>query len=501
MKNNSQPKNNLSEEQVRRQKLEQLIAKNKNPFLNSFFPRQEIGKIVHQNKNQSLTDSTQTKLNVHTAGRIIQIRHLGKIMFFQLIDQGVKIQLLINAIHNPQMFATAKTWDRGDIIGIESGQLMKTHTGELTIEVEKACLLVKALLPLPDKFHGLKDQELKYRKRYLDLLMNNEARQRFQLRSQIIDFIRHYLVTQNYLEVTTPILQSVLGGAAAKPFVTHHRALDINLYLRVAPELYLKKLVVGGFNRVFEIGRVFRNEGLSPRHNPEFTILEVYQAYGNIKTMMSLTEKLITEIADQIFHTRKFTFKQNQIDLSVPFVQMTMIDAVQKFTQVNFDEIKSFAEAQKLAQKNKVPLDKFDQTIGHVLNRFFEFLVQPELTQPTFIYNYPIEISPFAKRSSTNPNFTERFELFIVGDEYANAFSELNDPIDQRQRLEKQLAERIQGNEEANELDEEYLEALAYGLPPTGGMGLGVDRLIMFFTNTESIKDVILFPTLRPINN
>jgi len=386
--------------------------------------------------------------------------------------------------------------DIGDIVAVK-GNVMKTNTGQLTIRAKEFDIITKALKPLPNKFHGLTNIEDKYRKRYVDLIVNEDSRKVFENRSKIISSIRTLLIEKGYLEVETPILQATLGGAAAAPFETHHNALDMPFKLRIATELSLKRVVVGGINKVFEIGRLFRNEGIDTKHNPEFTSIEIYEAYGDLETMKEITQELISKVCVVINGTTEIEYQGKKISLASPFKSIEMIDLIKEVTGIDFNEVKTFEEAVKLAHDNNVPLKKHYNSIGYIINEFFEEKCENTIVQPTFVTGYPVEVSPLAKRRKNNKMFTDRFELFVDGREYANAFSELNDADDQKERFEEQLREARQGNDEANEMDEDYIEALSYGLPPTGGVGIGIDRLVMLLTDSASIRDVILFPHQR----
>ena len=437
-------------------------------------------------------------LQVRLAGRIMQIRRFRTLVFLVLMDNQATVQLLIH----PSKFATPwqtliTNLDRGDIIGIEKGFWQYTKTGELTIVVEKFSLLTKILHPLPEKYHGLIDIEQRYRHRYLDLIMNESVYNVFRMRSQIIVWIRQFLEAAGFIAVETPLLHGVLGGALARPFITHHNSLNHDFYLRIAPELYLKRLLVGRFEKVYELGRLFRNEGLSFKHNPEFTALEVYQAYANMETMMNLTEDLLRFLVRKITPTLTLSLQTHQLKFAPSFQRLTMLEAVKKYAKIDFTKL-DFAAALALANHHQIPVLAHQKSCGHILNLFFEKYVEQHLIAPTFIFQYPIEISPLARADPTRKGFTERFELFIAGTEYANAFSELNDPREQEQRFEQQNAERSQGNVEAHEIDYDYLLALKYGFPPSGGLGIGIDRLVMLLTAQTAITDVILFPTLRP---
>ncbi len=436
--------------------------------------------------------------DVRIAGRIMAIRGHGKVSFAGLQDKAGQIQLYIRLDDvGEQIFNIFKKVDIGDIIGV-GGRVFRTHRGEISVAIKELKVLSKSLLPLPEKFHGLKDVDLRYRQRYLDLIMNPDVKDTFVKRTKIIAAIRHYLDERDFLEVETPTMHAIPGGAAARPFITHHNALDMDLYMRIALELYLKRLIVGGMDRVYEIGRVFRNEGIDVRHNPEFTLLELYQAYGDYEDMMELTENMVAAVAREVCGSTKIVYQGEEIDLTPPWDRMTMIEAVKKYAGVDFSAEMTAAEAQALAEEHHVPYEK-SFSKGHVIDAFFEEKVEEKLIQPTFITDYPIEISPLAKRRSDDPGLTYRFEAFIYARELANAFSELNDPIDQKGRFLQQMREREAGNDEAHRMDMDFIRALEYGMPPTGGLGIGIDRLVMLLTDSASIRDVILFPTMRPI--
>jgi lysyl-tRNA synthetase class 2 len=478
--------------QVRIEKLAELKNKGINPFGSKFETTHQIQEVI--DRAQELIESQE---EVVVAGRLMAKRGHGKAGFANLQDVSGQVQIYsrVNDV-GEEIHDLFKKADIGDILGV-SGTVFITHKGELTIAVKSLTMLTKSLRPLPEKFHGLKDVELRYRQRYVDLIMNPEVKKTFILRSKIIQAMREFLDNKGFLEVETPTMHAIAGGAAARPFITHHNTLDIDLYMRIALELHLKRLIVGGMERVYEIGRVFRNEGISTKHNPEFTMMELYQAYADYHDMMKLTEEMIAFIAEKCLGTTKITYQGTEIDLTPPWNRITMVDAVKKYAGVDFNEIKSDEEAREAAKKLKIAVSK-DATKGSVLNEIFEETVEPHLIQPTFIMDYPIEVSPLAKRKSDDPNFTYRFEAFIVCRELANAFSELNDPIDQKERFMKQVEQREKGDEEAHMMDEDFVRALEYGMPPTGGLGIGVDRLIMLLTDSASIRDVILFPTLRP---
>ena len=435
---------------------------------------------------------------VKVAGRLMAIRGHGKTCFMDLQDKTGKIQLYVRKDEmGEDAYSVVKLLDIGDIVGVE-GVVFKTHMGEPSIRVQKLEFLSKALKPLPEKWHGLKDKEIRYRQRYVDLIVNPEVREVFIKRTQIIKSIRHILDDEGYLEVETPVLNTISGGATARPFVTHHNALDIDLYLRIATELNLKRLIVGGMERVYELGRVFRNEGMDIKHNPEFTTLELYQAYGDFNTMMDITEKLVSETAQRVLGTMKISYEGTEIDLTPPWPRMTMIEAVKKNSGKDFTGVKDVEEARKMAKEANVAFEPA-WGVGKILNAFFDAYVEKELVQPVFITGHPKEISPLAKSSQADPEITDRFEGFIYGRELCNGFTELNDPIDQRERFEKQVEERAAGDDEAGMMDEDFINALMHGLPPTGGLGIGIDRLVMFLTGAVSIRDVLLFPTMRPL--
>jgi lysyl-tRNA synthetase class 2 len=448
-------------------------------------------------------DKTEPELESHPvhvkiAGRIMTRRLMGKASFTHILDMSGRMQLYIRQEDvTPEVYEEFKQWDLGDIIGAE-GNLFKTKTGELSVKVKSLRLLTKAIRPLPDKFHGLTDQETRYRQRYLDLIANEETRRTFVVRSAIINTIRQYLQENNFLEVETPMMQVLAGGAAAKPFTTHHHALDMPLFLRVAPELYLKRLVVGGFERVFEINRNFRNEGLSTRHNPEFTMVEFYQAYADYHDLMNMTEELLRRVAVECLGTTAFTCQEIEFDFNKPFERMTLKEAVLKYNpSIGEDDIRTVIAAKMAAEKLGLTMKETDG-VGKILVEIFEETVEHQLLQPTFITEYPAEVSPLARRNDDNPEITDRFELFIAGREIANGFSELNDPEDQAERFRLQMEEKAAGDEEAMPYDTDYIIALEHGLPPTAGEGIGIDRLVMLMTDSPSIRDVILFPHMRP---
>lgn len=487
------------QERVRQEKLEALEQDGIDAF-GSRFQRNAHTAMLHEQygdmTKEALQDLTQTPIRL--AGRIMTKRGKGKAGFAHIQDQYGQIQIYVrlDAVGEAQ-FALFNKADLGDIIGVE-GLVMKTNMGELTIKVDAYTHLVKALRPLPEKWHGLKDIEERYRRRYLDLMTNDKTRNTFILRSKIIQHIRMQLLERDFLEVETPLLHSILGGAAARPFKTHHNALDMPLYLRIAPELYLKRLLVGGFEGVFELGRNFRNEGISIKHNPEFTMLELYEAYGDLETMMALTENLITNVTETVLGTLHITYQDKPINLTPAWRRLHMADAVRDVAGIDFhDPNMTYEIARKFVIDKGFEIPAHFTGTGHLLNLLFEELVEGDLIDPTFVYGHPVEISPLAKKSASDPRFTDRFELFIDGREYANAFSELNNPIDQKARFMAQLDEKALGNTEATEMDQDYIEALEYGMPPAGGLGIGIDRLIMLLTDSASIRDVLLFPHMR----
>ncbi|HAR6244451.1 TPA: lysine--tRNA ligase [Staphylococcus pseudintermedius] len=484
--------------QVRRQKLQELRDLGIDPFGEKFERTGTAETLKAQWDQYAKEELAEKETESHTviAGRIMTKRGKGKAGFAHIQDLSGQIQIYVRKDQvGDAQFGIWNTADLGDIVGVE-GIMFKTNTGELSVKAKSFKLLSKALRPLPDKHHGLQDIEQRYRQRYLDLITNEESTQTFINRSRVLQEMRNYLNEKGFLEVETPMMHQIAGGAAAKPFVTHHNALDATLYMRIAIELHLKRLIVGGLEKVYEIGRVFRNEGVSTRHNPEFTMIELYEAYADYKDIMSLTEELVAHIARRVLGTTSVQYGDETINLEPQWRRLHMVDAVKEATGVDFYEVKSDKEAHELAKAHGIEVDD-NMKYGHILNEFFEQKVEETLIQPTFIYGHPIEISPLAKKNPEDPRFTDRFELFIVGREHANAFTELNDPIDQRQRFEAQLVEKEQGNDEAHEMDEDFIEALEYGMPPTGGLGIGIDRLVMLLTNSPSIRDVLLFPYMR----
>lgn len=482
--------------QVRREKMEKLRESGIDPFGHRF-ERNFNSKSLHEQYDEKTKEELEElDITASIAGRMITKRGKGKVGFAHLQDRDGTIQIYVrkDAVGEEQ-YAIFKQADLGDFLGI-TGEVMRTNTGELTVKAATITHLSKALRPLPDKYHGLTNIEQRYRQRYLDLISNRESFDRFIKRSQIVAAIRDYLNGLGYIEVETPTLHNEAGGATARPFTTHHNALDIDLYLRIALELHLKRLIVGGMEKVYEIGRVFRNEGIDTTHNPEFTMLEAYTAYTDFNDVMDLTEGIIRNAAEKVLHTTAITYEEQSLDLGKPFARKHMVDLVKEKTGVDFWQPMTLEEARKAAEDHGVEITEHME-VGHIINEFFEKFVEETLIQPTFVYGHPVEVSPLAKKNAEDPRFTDRFELFIVGREFANAFTELNDPIDQRARFEAQEKEKEQGNDEAHGVDEDFLEALEYGMPPTGGLGIGIDRLVMLLTDAQSIRDVLLFPTRR----
>lgn len=493
--------NNMEQEQdlnqlmiVRRDKLNKLKEEGKDPYKITKFNRTHTSKEIIDNY-----DELEGK-DVTVAGRIMAKRIMGKASFCHIQDSAGKIQsyVSINDL-GEESYKSFKEDDIGDIIGI-TGFVFKTKTGEISIHAKELKLLSKSLRPLPEKFHGLKDTDLRYRQRYIDLIVNPEVKDTFLLRSKIISNIRKILEEKGFLEVETPILNTISGGATARPFITHHNTLDIDMYLRIALELNLKRLIVGGYDKVYELGRVFRNEGMDIRHNPEFTMLELYAAFQDYHDMMDITEELFSRTAKEVLGTTKITYQGQEIDLAPGWRRISMIDSIKEVTGIDFNTINTDEEAVALAKERNIKIpDQTKETRGDVISLFFDEYVEKTLIQPTFIYDYPVEISPLAKKCSKDERLTERFEVFINGREYGNAFSELNDPIDQYERFKKQVEARNAGDEEAGMMDEDYIQALEIGLPPTGGLGIGIDRFVMLLTDAASIRDVLLFPTMKPL--
>ena len=480
--------------QIRRDKLKELQEQGKNPYEITKFDRTNTAGEIKSNYERF------EQKDVTVAGRIIAKRIMGKASFCTIQDCDEKIQsyVSINDL-GEESYKLFKTYDIGDIIGI-TGFVFKTRTEEISVHAKEVTLLTKSLRPLPEKFHGLKDPDLRYRQRYTDLIVNPEVKNTFILRSKIMKEIRKFMDEKGYMEVETPMLTTVATGDAARPFITHHNTLNLEMYLRIAPELNLKRLIVGGIDRVFEIGKNFRNEGMDIKHNPEFTNMEFYSAYEDYHDMMNIAEELISTVAKNVLGTTKIKYGDLDIDLTPGWKRITMIDSIKEACGVDFNTIKTDEEAQAIAKEKGVEYEEIKNTRGHIINEFFETFVEETLIQPTFIMDYPVEISPLTKRKKDQPELVERFELFIGGREYGNAYSELNDPIDQYQRFLKQVEAKEKGDEEAGGMDEDFVTALEIGLPPTGGMGIGLDRLVMLLTNSASIRDVIFFPTMKPLS-
>ncbi|MEG2310993.1 MAG: lysine--tRNA ligase [Clostridia bacterium] len=480
--------------EVRIQKLKELQAASKDPYA---ITKCEVDSKSQDVINGFIEDSVQ---NVKMAGRLMSKRGMGKASFGDILDSQGRIQIYVrqDAIGLDE-YEDFKKYDIGDFVYIE-GSVFKTHMGEISIKVTKVVLISKSLRPLPEKWHGLKDIDLRYRQRYVDLIVNSEVKDTFIKRSKILKEIKLYLENQGFLEVDTPILNVVAGGANARPFVTHHNTLDMDMYLRIANELYLKRLIVGGFDKVFEMGRMFRNEGMDVKHNPEYTSIELYAAFEDYNDMMELTENMISQVAKNVLGKEIINYQGIEINLTPKWRRISMIDSIKEVTGIDFNEINTDEEALAMLKERKIEMVGAPSR-GKVINQFFEEYVEETLIEPTFIIDYPVEVSPLTKRKLSDPRLTERFELFIGGREYANAYSELNDPIDQRDRFMDQLKQKAAGDDEANDIDEDFLQAIEYGMPPTGGLGIGIDRLIMLLTNSYSIRDVILFPTMKPIND
>ena len=490
----AQPELSLSEQtRIRREKLANLQAEGQNPF--------EITRFDWDATSQQIKDNFDAMEGkpVKVAGRLMSKRGMGKVSFCDLQDRDGRIQLYARQDEMDEaVYKKFKKFDIGDIVGVE-GEVFRTQRGEMSVRAHNITLLSKSLLPLPEKFHGLQDKELRFRQRYVDLMVNPEVKKNFVIRSQFIKFMRNYLDNMGYMEVETPVLNTIAGGAAARPFITHHNTLDIDMYMRIATELPLKRLIVGGMDRVYEIGRIFRNEGMDPKHNPEFTTVEMYQAYADFHTMMDIAEGILAGAAKEINGSYQMEWMGEQIDLTPGWRRLTMVDAVKEYVGVDFGAITDDAEAVAAAKAVGVELaDAAEKTWGNALYACFDQKVEEKLIQPTFITMYPVEVSPLTKRSPADPRLTERFELFICHSELANAYSELNDPIDQRQRFEKQVEQRERGDDETEMLDEDFLTAMEYGMPPTGGMGMGIDRCVMLLTGADTIREVILFPTMKP---
>ena len=491
----AQPELSLSEQtRIRREKLTNLQAEGQNPFVITRFDWDATSQQIKDN-----FDAMEGK-PVKVAGRLMSKRGMGKVSFCDLQDRDGRIQLYARQDEmDEEVYKKFKKFDIGDIVGVE-GEAFRTQRGEMSVRAHNIILLSKSLLPLPEKFHGLQDKELRFRQRYVDLMVNPEVKKNFVIRSQFIKFMRNYLDNMGYMEVETPVLNTIAGGAAARPFITHHNTLDIDMYMRIATELPLKRLIVGGMDRVYEIGRIFRNEGMDPKHNPEFTTVEMYQAYADFHTMMDIAEGILAGAAKEINGSYQVEWMGEQIDLTPGWRRLTMVDAVKEYVGVDFGAITGDAEAVAAAKAVGVELaDAAEKTWGNALYACFDQKVEEKLIQPTFITMYPVEVSPLTKRSPADPRLTERFELFICHSELANAYSELNDPIDQRQRFEKQVEQRERGDDETEMLDEDFLTAMEYGMPPTGGMGMGIDRCVMLLTGADTIREVILFPTMKTL--
>ena len=491
--NTAVPEENLSEIlQVRRDKLKELQEEGRDPFQKTKFVRSAYSSEIKEDFEHF------ENRQVSVAGRIMSKRGMGKAIFCHIKDDKGQIQLYTRAdAVSQQEFADFRKYDIGDIIGV-SGYVFKTKTGEISVHVEKVELLSKSLRPLPEKFHGMTNTELKYRQRYVDLIVNDDSRRNFEIRSRFISFVRRFLDARGYMEVETPVLNTISGGATARPFITHHNTLDIDMFLRIATELNLKRLIVGGIERVYEIGRIFRNEGMDTKHNPEFTTVELYESYADFNDMMDLFEDLLSQAAMEILGTYDVTWQGEQISLAPGFRRMTMAEAVKEYLGIDFMAISTDEEAVAAAKAAGVDMDKVEPTWGRALYECYDQKVEQFMVQPTFITMHPVDVSPLAKRSPSDPRLTERFELFICRSEMGNAFSELNDPIDQKQRFLKQVEMRAKGDDEAGMMDNDFINALEYGMPPTGGLGIGIDRCVMLLTGCDSIRDVILFPTMKP---
>ena len=479
---------------VRREKLAALQSAGKNPYEITKFDFDTLTADIRA-KFEELEGKT-----VRIAGRMMSRRVMGKASFMDLMDGSGRLQVYVRRDDvGEEDYADFKKWDIGDILGIE-GFVFRTQKGEISVHAQKIILLSKSLLPLPEKFHGLKDTDMRYRQRYVDLIMNPEVKRNFIIRSRFMKHVRSYLDDMGYIEVETPVLNTIAGGAAARPFITHHNTLDLDMYMRIATELPLKRLIIGGMDRVYEIGRIFRNEGMDPKHNPEFTSIELYQAYADFHDMMDIAEGILSSAAKEILGTYEVEWMGEKIDLTPGWPRLTMVEAVRKYVGIDFDAITDDAEAVAAAKAKGVELaETAEKTWGNALYACFDQKVEECLVQPTFITMYPVEVSPLTKRSPKDPRLTERFEFFICRSEMGNAYSELNDPIDQRERFEKQLELRDRGDDEAEMLDEDFLTAMEYGMPPTGGMGIGIDRAVMLLTNSDTIREVILFPTMKPL--
>ncbi len=496
---NAENEQDLSEIlQVRRDKLAKLVEEGRNPYEITKFDKTHSSKQILDSYVDHAEGEEYQPMIVSVAGRMTSRRIMGKASFCHILDGDGTIQLYVKRDEvGEEAYQEFKTWDIGDIIG-GTGEVFRTHMGEISVKLHSIQLLSKSLLPLPEKFHGLKDIETRYRQRYVDLIANPEVKRTFIIRSKVIKAIREYLDERGYLEVETPILNTIAGGANARPFITHHNTLDIDMYMRIATELHLKRLIVGGFERVYEIGRQFRNEGMDLKHNPEFTTIELYQAYTDFEGIMELTQGLFCYCADKVLGTRKLPYGDVTIDLD-NWTKMSMLEAVKKYVGIDFSEMND-AEAVAAAKSKGIELSTGKENWGNALYECFDEFVEKELVQPTFIYDYPVEVSPLAKKKPSDKRLTERFEFFMNASEMGNAFSELNDPIDQYERFAAQVKAKAQGDDEAQMMDEDFITALQYGMPPTGGLGIGIDRMVMLFTNNQSIRDVLLFPTMKPLD-
>lgn len=489
----------LNDQEVsRRQKMEALKAQGIDPFGQAYKRTHRSGEIRELYGDKTAEELEALNAEVSVAGRIMTKRRMGKLGFMHILDRDGRFQIVVNKrIVGDDVYEIFKQSDIGDIVGI-SGRVIKTQTGELSVEAHTYTHLTKALKPLPEKFHGLTDKEERYRRRYLDLIMNDQSREIAIMRPRIIRAIQKYMDTHGYIEVETPVLQPVLTGASARPFITHHNALNKDFYLRIATELPLKRLIVGGLEGVYEIGRIFRNEGMDLKHNPEFTTMEAYLAYSDLEGMMELTEGLFESVAMECFGKTDFEFMGHTVSLKAPYKRWNMVDAVKEVTGVDFWKPMSVEEAMALAKEHGIEVEPHQQSVGNIINLFFEEFCEDKITEPTFVWGHPIEISPLTKKNPDDPRFVQRFELLICGVEFNNAYSELNDPIDQKERFEAQLELKKLGDDEASEMDEDFVEALEYGMPPTGGIGFGIDRLVMLLCGVDSIRDVLLFPTMKP---
>ncbi len=485
------------QEAIRRAKLEKYVEKGIDPFGQRYIRDSWSEDLKEQYGTLSHEELDEKNVEVSIAGRIMTLRDMGKVAFMHIQDKKGKIQVYLRKdVLGDETWEVFKLADIGDIIGIK-GRLMLTRTGELSVRASEYTHLTKALRPLPEKFHGLQDKEEARRRRYVDLIVNEDSKRIAFARPRIIRGMQNYLDSHGFVEVETPVLNPILGGASARPFVTHHNALDMDFYLRIATELPLKRLLVGGMEGVYEIGRLFRNEGMDATHNPEFTTVEIYEAYGDLSTMMDLAEGLFRTLARDIRGSEVFDYQGHTLDFAKPFRRLRMVDGIKEITGIDFSKITDVNEAIKLANEHGIELEEHEKNYGHIVNLFFEKYVEETLIQPTFLYEYPIEVSPLTKKNKVDPRFTDRFEMFINGKEFGNAYTELNDPIDQKERFINQLKEKELGNDEANEMDIDFVESLEYGMPPAGGIGIGIDRLVMLLTNTDTIRDVLLFPHMK----